>query len=85
MSFEALYAQEDNMIDAALSDVNDFESSLFEEDCYECNGTGTIKVNCNICHGTGWVGGRVGGEICCGGTEEAICSRCDGTRKESYE
>jgi DnaJ-class molecular chaperone len=48
-------------------------------ECLACDGTGVIMVLCQTCRGTGWVGGREGGEICCGGWDTADCMECGGT------
>jgi DnaJ-class molecular chaperone len=51
--------------------------------CRECDGIGTLEitVTCKRCKGTGWVGGRYGGEICCGGVDSVTvdCEDCNGT------
>ena len=47
--------------------------------CTDCEGTGVIDIPCKICRGTGWVGGRVGGMICCGGTDTEECGMCQGS------
>lgn len=47
--------------------------------CEKCGGSGLLDITCKRCGGTGWVGGRYGGEICCGGTDEMDCPDCDGT------
>ena len=47
--------------------------------CPDCEGSGEVMAACKICRGTGWVGGRVGGEICCGGFDTVECEMCGGT------
>lgn len=49
--------------------------------CRYCDGTG--QVVCKTCHGSGWVGGRNGGEICCGGVD--ICPYCGGTGRDDND
>lgn len=51
-------------------------------DCPTCEGKGYTYVTCKLCHGTGWRGGRYGGQICCGGVDEKECPDCHGSGKE---
>lgn len=53
------------------------EKSVVE--CEDCDGTGQILIECSLCHGTGWIGGRTGGELCCGGFDTEDCKTCCGT------
>ena len=60
--------------------------------CEECFGSGEveIEITCKRCGGSGWSGGRVGGSICCGGTDtmDVECENCDGlgyVEDENYE
>jgi len=60
--------------------------------CPDCFGSGEveIEITCKSCGGSGWSGGRVGGSICCGGTDtmDVECENCDGlgyVEDENYE
>jgi hypothetical protein len=48
------------------------------EMCQTCEGSGTIWITCSLCHGSGWVDGIPGGEICCGGDDTIDCPDCNG-------
>lgn len=47
-------------------------------DCPKCEGKGYLQITCRRCRGTGWVLGRYGGEICCGGVDDVECPQCKG-------
>jgi len=47
--------------------------------CKTCKGSGSVEIVCKRCKGSGWVGRVPGGEICCGGWDDAPCPDCDGS------